>query len=258
MNGRIIPTLLEEGVEISRNWDTTPILIVSLELLWHPWLCNFTCWCVAVIGLFSYKVVPQSLWPHGLQHTRPPYLSPSPRVCPSSCSLHQWCCSAISSSDDLFSFCPWPFPALWSFPICHLFSSDDQNTGASASASVLPANIQCWSVLRLTGLISSLSKEFSEVFSSKGINYLAFFLLDGPALTTICDHWKTIALIIQTFVSRVMSLLFNTLSRFVITFLPRGSCLLISWLQSPSIVILEPPKGTLLLLPHFPLLSAMQ
>ena len=131
MNGRIIPTLLEEGVEISRNWDTTPILIVSLELLWHPWLCNFTCWCVAVIGLFSYKVVPQSLWPHGLQHTRPPYLSPSPRVCPSSCSLHQWYHPAISSSVALFSFCPQSFPALGTFPLSCLFASDDQHTGAS-------------------------------------------------------------------------------------------------------------------------------
>ena len=66
--------------------------------------------------------------------------------------------------------------------------------------------------------------------------------LYGPTLTSIHDHWKTIALTRCTFVDKVMSLLFNMLSRLVITFLPRSKCLLISWLQSPSAVILEPRK----------------
>ena len=92
--------------------------------------------------LFSHPVMSNSLWPHELQHTRPPCPSPSPRVCPSSCSLHQWCHPAISSTDALFSFCPRSFPALGTFPISHLFTSDDQHTGASASASLLPVNIQ--------------------------------------------------------------------------------------------------------------------
>ena len=95
-----------------------------------------------------------------------PYPSPSPGVCPSSCSLHQWCCPAVSSSDTLFSFCPWSFPASGSFPVSQPFASNDQNTGASASASILPVNIQGWSPLRLTGLISLLSKGLSGVFSS--------------------------------------------------------------------------------------------
>ena len=106
-----------------------------------------------------------TLWPHALQHVRPPCPSPSPGVCPSSCSLHQWCCPAISFSDALFS-CPPSFPASGTFPMNCLFTSDDQNTGASASASVLPGNIQSWSHLRLTGLISLLSEGLSGVFSS--------------------------------------------------------------------------------------------
>ena len=96
---------------------------------------------------------------------RPPCPSSSPGVCPSSCSLHQWCCPAISFSDALFS-CPPSFPASGTFPMNCLFTSDDQNTGASASASVLPGNIQSWSHLRLTGLISLLSEGLSGVFSS--------------------------------------------------------------------------------------------
>ena len=101
--------------------------------------------------LFSRPVVCNSLWPRRLQRARPPY----PEAGPRSWSLHQWCHPAISSSDTLF--CPRSFPASGTFPVCRLFSSDDQNTGASASASVLPVSIQGWSPLRLTSLISMLS-----------------------------------------------------------------------------------------------------
>ena len=76
----------------------------------------------------------------------------------------------------------------------------------------------------------------------KSINSLALSFLYGPTLTSIHDYWQTIALTRQTFVGKVMSLLFNMLSRFVIVFLPRSKCLLISWLQSPSAVILELKK----------------
>ena len=82
----------------------------------------------------------------GLQHTRPPCPSPSPGICSSSCSLHRWCHLAIFSN-ALFFYCPQSFPALGTFPVNYLFASDDQNTGASASASVkIPVNIQ-WTVL---------------------------------------------------------------------------------------------------------------
>ena len=95
---------------------------------------------------------------------------------------------------------------------------------------------------RMPSLISLLCKELSRAFSSttvKSINSLVVSLFYCPTLTSIHDHWKTIALTIWTFVSKVMPLFLNMLSRFVIAFLPRSKCVLISWLQSPSTVILE-------------------
>ena len=114
--------------------------------------------------LFSHPVVSVSLWPHRLQHTKPPFPSPSSRVCSSSCPLHQRCHPDISSSDALFSFSPQSFPASGTHPVSRLFTSDDQNTGTSVSASVFPVNIKDWSPLRLTGWISLLSKGLSGVF----------------------------------------------------------------------------------------------
>ena len=126
-----------------------------------------------------------------------------------------------------------------------LFASGGKNIGVSASASVLPMNIQDWFLLGLTGLISLQSRdsqESSPTHSSKAsiLRLSAFFVvqLSHPYMIT----GKTIALTTWTFVGKVMSLLFNMLSRLVITFLPRSMHLLISWLQSPSAVILEPPK----------------
>ena len=116
---------------------------------------------------------------------------------------------------------------------------------SSASASVLPMNIQDWFPLGWTRWIFLLSKELARVFSNttvQNINSSALRFLHSPTLTSIHDYWKTIALTRQTFVAKVMSLLFNMLSRLVITFLPRSKHLLISWLQSPSEVILEHKK----------------
>ena len=88
-----------------------------------------TQWVLAsnLLLLFSHPVVSDSLRSHELQHTRPSCPSQSPGLCPSSCSLHQWCRSAISSSDTLFSFCPQSFPASGTFPMSRVFASDDQN-----------------------------------------------------------------------------------------------------------------------------------
>ena len=125
--------------------------------------------------LFSCPVVSNSLWAHGPQPAGPLCSSPSPKVCPSSCPLHQWCHPAISSSDALFSFCLQSFPVSGIFPMSQLFSSDDQNARVSASKSVLPMSIQGWFPLRLTGLISLLSKGLSEVFSSTTVWRHQFF-----------------------------------------------------------------------------------
>ena len=105
-------------------------------------------------------------------------------------------------------------------------------------------NIQGWFPLGLTGLISLLSKGLQQSFGTT-IRKHQFFGAQpsyGPALTSVHDTGKTIALTRQTFVSKVMSLLCNMLSRLVIVFLPRSKHLLISWLQSPSAVILELKK----------------
>ena len=119
-----------------------------------------------------------------------------------------------------------------------LFSSGGQIIGVSASASVLPMNIQDWlDLLAVQGTLKSLLQHHS---SKASILHSVFFTvqLSCPYMTT----GKTIAWTRWTFVDKVMSQLFNMLSRLVITFLPRSKRLLISWLQSPYAVILEPPK----------------
>ena len=196
---------------------------------------------------FSCSVVSHSLWPHGLQHARPPCPSPTPETCSSSSPLSWWCHPTISSSVVPFSSCLQSFPASGSFPRTEFFTSDGQSIGASASASVLPMNIQDWFPLRLTGLISLLSKELSSLLqhhSSKASVLWSSASFMVPTLTSIHDYWKNHSLTRQTFVGKVMSLLFNmlSLSRLVIAFLPRSKCLLISWLQSPPAVILEPMR----------------
>ena len=176
-----------------------------------------------------------SLWPHGLLHTRLLCASLLPRVCPSSCPLSQWGYPTISSSASLFFFfCPPSFPASGSFPMSRLFASGGLSTRASAS--VLPMNIQDWFPLGLTGLISLLSKGLSRVFSNTTVQKHQFFgsqlsvRLSHPYMTT----GKITALTIWTFVGKVTFLLFNMLSCH--SFYPRGKCLLISWLRSPSTV----------------------
>ena len=124
------------------------------------------------------------------------------------------------------------------------FASGGQSIGVSASASVPPINIHDWFPLGWTGWISLQSKGLSGVFSNTTVQKHQFFggQLYSPNLTSVHDYWKNIALTRQTFVGKVMPLLFNMLSRLVIAFLPRSKHLLITWLQSPSAVILEPPN----------------
>ena len=192
---------------------------------------------------FSHSVMSDSLQPHELQHARPPFPSPTPGVHPNPCPLSH---PTNSSSVIPFSSCLQSFPASGSFPMSQFFASGGQRIRVSASASVLPVNIQDWFPLGWTGLISSQSKglfkSLLQHHSSKAsiLQHSAFFTvqLSHPYMTT----GKAIALTRQTFVGKVMSLLFNILSRLVIAFLPRSKCLLISWLQSPSAVILEPQK----------------
>ena len=157
-----------------------------------------------------------------------------------------WIRDAIQPSVTPFSSCLQSFSESGPFPMNQLFASGGQSIGASASASVPPMNIQVWFPLELTYLISLQSKGLSRVFSNTTVQKHWFFGAQ-PSLWSsshICT-WlleKTIALTIWIFVGKMMSLLFNRLSRFVIAFLPRSKHHLISWLQSPSAVILEPLK----------------
>ena len=116
----------------------------------------------------------------------------------------------------------------------------------SALTSVLPINIHDWFPLGWTGWISLQSRdsqESSPTSQFKSINFLSLSFLYSPTLTSIHDTGKTMALTKWTFVGKVMSLLFNILSKLIITFLPRSKCLLISWLQSPSAVIFGAPQN---------------
>ena len=162
--------------------------------------------------------------------------------------MSRWCHPTISSSVVPFSSCLQSFSASGSFQMNSFFKSGGRSIGVSASASVLPMNTQDWFPLWLTGLISLQSKRlfsnttiqkhqfFGAVFFTS--NCFLYIQLSHPYITT----GKAIALTRWTFVSKVMSLLFNMPSRLVIAFLPRSKCLLISWLQSPLAVILEPKK----------------
>ena len=124
---------------------------------------------------FSRSVVSSSLWPHGLQHDRPPCPSPTPRVHPDSRPLSQWCHPAISSSVIPFASCPQSLPASGSFPMSQLFASGGQSIRVWASASVLPMNTQDWSPLGWTGWISLQSKGLSRVLSNTTVQKHQFF-----------------------------------------------------------------------------------
>ena len=115
---------------------------------------------------FSRSVMSESLWPHELQHARPPCPSPTPGVHPNPCPLSQWCHPTISSSVIAFSSCPQSFPASGSFQMSRLLASGGQSIGVSASTAVSPMNTQDWSPLWWTGWISLQSKGLSRVFSN--------------------------------------------------------------------------------------------
>ena len=239
-----------------RGWTQKSFLLSSgLQFFWDHLVLWLSFWTESLPNRIQPASLPccccysvakscLTLQPHGLQHARLPCLSPTSRACSNSCPSRQWCHPIISSSVFPFSSCLQSFPASGSFPMSLFFTLGDQSIGASASASVLLMNIQGWFPLGLTGLISLLSKGLSRIFSNTTIqrHHSLALSLYGPTLTSIHDYWKIKVLTIQTFVGKVMSLLYNMLSRLVIAFLLRSKCLLISWLQSLSTVILEPRK----------------
>ena len=156
--------------------DQTHISFISFIGRWvlyhqhHLWSLIWTICCSVTQSCLS-----DSLWPQRLQHDRLPCSLPSSRVCSNSRPLSQWCHPIISSSVIPFSSGLQSFPASGTFPVSQLFASGGQTIGASASASVLPMNIQDWFPLGLTGLISLLSKGLSRVFSRTTVRKHPFF-----------------------------------------------------------------------------------
>ena len=202
-----------------------------------------------------------SSWPHELQHIKLPCPWLSPGVCSNSCLLSWWCFTTISSSVAPFSCHPQFSPASGSFPesalcirwtkywsFCFSISPSNEYSG------LISFGIDWFDLLAVQGTLKSLLQLHSSKTSI--LRRSAFFMLQlsHPYMTS----GKTVALTIRTFVGKVMSLLFNTLSRFVIAFLPRSKCLLILWLQSPSTVILEPKKIKSVTICTFPLLFAIK
>ena len=136
---------------------------------------SFIVWPSVSSVQLSLSVMPNSLQPHGLQHTRSPCPSPTPGVYSNSFPLSRWCHPTISSFVVPFSSCLKSFPASESFPMSQFFTSGGQSIGASASASVLPMNIQDWFPLEWTGWISLQSKGLSRVFSNTTVQKHQFF-----------------------------------------------------------------------------------
>ena len=185
------------------------------------------------------------LRPHGLQHARPPCSSPTPGVYSNSCPWRRWCCANISPSVVPFSSCLqsssirvfsnesvfcFRWPKYWS--LSFNISPCNEHPG------LISTRMDWLDLLACQGTLKSLLQHHNSKASV--LQCSAFFIvqLSHPYMTA----GENIALTRWTFVSKIMSLLFNMLSRLVIAFLPRSKCLLISWWQSPSAVILEPKK----------------
>ena len=198
-----------------------------------------TCYFLLLL-LFSCSVMFNSFWPHRLWHARLPCPSPTSGDYLNSTPSCEWCHPTICHPLLLPSI----FPATGTFLMSWLFASDGQSIGASASvpsneySGLISFGIDWFDLLAVQGTFKSLLQHHSSKASI--LRCSAFFVvqLSHPYMIT----GEAIALTRWTFVGKVMSLLYNILSRLVITFLPRSKCLLISWLQSPSAVILEPKK----------------
>ena len=247
------------------RWDDKDSFLYSPQvgLLWAHFLIRSQSWSFSICCCSVAKSCPTLCRPYELQHARLPCPSLSLGACSNSCPESRQCHPTVSSFVAPFPSCTQSFPASGSFPVGQLFASCGQRIRASAS--VFPMNTQGWFPLGLTDLISLLSKVLSRVFSCTTIWKHKFFSAQPSLWSNSHIHtWlqekskQTIALTIWTFVSKMMFLLLNMLSMLDIAFLPRSKRLLISWLQSPSAVILEPKKVKSLTVSMFSHLFAMR
>ena len=195
---------------------------------------------------FSRSAMSDFSQSHGLQQARPPYPSPKPGVYPNSCPLSWWCHPTVSSSVVPFSSCPQSFSESGSFQMSQFFAPGGQSIG-SFSFSISPSNehpglisfrMDWLDLLAFQGTLKSLLQYHISTISIIQCSVFFIVQLSHPHIT----NGKAIALTRWTFVGKVMSLLLNMLSRLVITFPLRSKHLVISWLQSPSAVILEPKE----------------
>ena len=195
-------------LKIHISFNTGSILTNNLSIIWILiYLCIIslvrnTSWMQKAVHIwtetassvqFSCSVMSDSLWPHELQHARPPFPSPTPGVQSNSHSSSWWCHPAISSSVVPFSSCPQSLPVSESFPMSQLFASGGQSTGVSALASFLPKNTQDWSPLHgLVGFPCSPrdSQESSPTAQFKSIHSLGLSFLYVTTLTSVHDYWK--------------------------------------------------------------------
>ena len=195
---------------------------------------------------FSRSVMSDSLWPHEPQHARPPCPSQTPRVYSNSCPSSQWCHPAISSSVIPFSSCPQSLPASGFFQwvnslyeVAKVLEFQLQHQSFQWTPGMISFRMDWLELLAVQGTLKSLFQHHNSKASIFRCSAFFTVQLSHPYMTPE----KTIALTRQTFVGKViMSLLFNMLSRLVINFLLRSKHLLISWLQLPSAMILEPKK----------------
>ena len=199
---------------------------------------------ISISVQFSRSVVPNSLQPNGLQHARLPCSSPTPGAYSNSCPLHWWCHPTILCRPLLLLHSIFPsirvfsnestllirWPKYWSFSFS--FSPSNEHP------ELISFRMDWLDLLTVQGTLKSLLQHHSSKASILQHSAFCIVQLSHPYITT----GKAIALTRWTFVGKVMSLLFNMLSSLVIIFLPRSKRLLISWLQSPSAVILEPQK----------------
>ena len=207
----------------------------------------------------GHSVVSDFLWPHGLQHTRFPCLSPAPRACSNSCPLSRWYHPTISSCHPLLLL-PSIFSSIRGFSnesVLHIkwpkyWSSSFSISPSNEYSALISFRMDWLDLLAVQGTLKSLLQHYSSKASILQHSAFLILQLSHPYTTT----GKTIALTRWNFVSKVMLLLFNMLSRLVIAFLPRRKYLLMSWLQSPSAVILESKKRNFVLFPLFPRLFA--
>ena len=163
----MVPYLLQKFWRRGRNF-----LLKTYHIDWH---CQTTQSVQFSSVQFSCSVMSDSLRPDEPQHARPPCPSPAPGVYPNSCPLSRWCHPTISSSVIPFSSCLQSFPASGSLQMSQFFTSSGQRIRVSASASVLPVNIQDWFPLGWTGWISLQSKGLSRVFSNTTVQKHQFF-----------------------------------------------------------------------------------